>query len=82
MIKLLYKPVGLLMGAAGAWAAGAAVKKIWKATTGDDDTPDPSDPDSQWKAVIISAALQGAIFAIVKAAVERGGAASARRIGS
>ena len=39
-----------------------------------DDAPNATDQDRGWAEVLLAAAIQGAIFAVVKAAVERGGA--------
>ena len=73
MNKVLYKPIGLLAGVAGGLAAGWAVKKLWQLSTGDDDMPDATDTDRGWGEILTAAALQGAVFAIVKAAIDRGG---------
>jgi hypothetical protein len=78
--KVAYKPVGLALGALSGMAAGALFKQAWKMIGDDQDAPDATDEDRGWSEVLIAAALQGAIFAGVKAAVDRGGAAAARRL--
>ncbi|MFE1808685.1 DUF4235 domain-containing protein [Streptomyces sp. NPDC059533] len=78
--KIAYQPVGLLLGALSGLAAGAAFKQAWKMIGHDDDAPDATDENRTWREVLIAAALQGAIFAVVKAAVDRGGAAATRRL--
>ena len=78
--KLAYKPVGLLLGVAAGAVAGFAFKEVWRIVSGDDDTPDATDEDRGWGEVLAAAALQGAIFALVKAAVDRGGATGVRRL--
>ncbi|MFD3548679.1 DUF4235 domain-containing protein [Streptomyces sp. NPDC058655] len=78
--KAAYKPVGLLMGFAGGMAAGAAVKQLWKVVGGDDEAPDATDEDRGWREILFAAALQGAVFAVVKAAVDRAGATGIRRL--
>lgn len=77
---LAYKPVGLLAGAGAGVIAGAVVKRIWKLVAGMDDPPDARDESYGWAEVLAAAALQGAVFAIVKAAVDRGGAVGVRRL--
>ncbi|MFD7015325.1 DUF4235 domain-containing protein [Streptomyces sp. NPDC059928] len=77
--KIAYKPVGLALGAASGMIAGAAFKQAWK-MTGHDDAPDATDENRTWQEVLLAAALQGAIFAVVKAAVDRAGAATTRRL--
>lgn len=42
----------------------------------DDDAPDATDEHRTWQEVLLAAALQGAIFAVFKAAVDRAGAAA------
>jgi hypothetical protein len=78
--KIAYKPVGILLGIAAGSIAGAVFKKVWQVASGDDDTPNATDEDRGWVEILAAAALQGAIFAIVKAAVDRGGAAGVRKI--
>lgn len=78
--KLAYKPVGLLLGIAGGALAGLVFKEVWKLAAGDDDAPNATDEDRGWGEVLAAAALQGAIFAIVKAAVDRGGATGVRKL--
>ncbi|RSS66751.1 DUF4235 domain-containing protein [Streptomyces sp. WAC06614] len=78
--KIAYRPVGLLLGAASGMVAGAAFKQAWKMIGREDDAPEATDEDRTWQEVLIAAALQGAIFAVVKAAVDRGGAAATRRL--
>lgn len=78
--KLAYKPVGLLLGIGAGMLAGAIFKQVWKVTAGDDDAPDATDEERGWGEILAAAALQGAIFAVVKAAVDRGGAAGVRRL--
>ena len=78
--KIAYKPVGLLLGIAGGALAGFVFKEVWKIASGDDDAPNATDEDRGWGEILAAAALQGAIFALVKAAVDRSGAAGVRRL--
>ncbi|MFF0275682.1 MULTISPECIES: DUF4235 domain-containing protein [unclassified Streptomyces] len=78
--KIAYKPVGLALGAGSGLIAGAAFKQAWKLIGHQDDAPNATDEHRTWKEVLIAAALQGAIFAVVKAAVDRAGAAATRRV--
>jgi hypothetical protein len=78
--KIAYKPVGILLGIAAGSLAGFAFKEVWKIATGDDDAPNATDEDRGWGEILAAAAVQGAIFALVKAAVDRGGAASVRKL--
>ncbi|HEY3471070.1 MAG TPA: DUF4235 domain-containing protein [Amycolatopsis sp.] len=74
MNKVLYKPLSWVVGALGGILAGQVFKQVWKRVAGEDDAPDATDRDYTWRQVLIAAAVQGAIFAAVKAATERAGA--------
>ncbi|WP_284749381.1 DUF4235 domain-containing protein [Amycolatopsis sp. RTGN1] len=74
MNKVWYKPLSWVVGALGGVLAGQAFTQVWKRVAGEDDAPDATDRDYTWQQVIIAAAVQGAIFAAVKAATERAGA--------
>jgi hypothetical protein len=77
--KIAYKPVGILLGVAAGAVAGAVFKQVWRLASGDDDTPNATDEERGWVEILAAAALQGAIFAVVKAAVDRGGATGVRK---
>jgi hypothetical protein len=78
--RLVYKPFGLIVGATAGLIAGYVFKQVWRLASGDDDAPDALDEDRGWTEVLLAAAIQGAIFAIVKAAVDRGSAEGVRRL--
>ncbi|MEW1568973.1 MULTISPECIES: DUF4235 domain-containing protein [unclassified Streptomyces] len=78
--KIVYKPVGLALGAVSGMIAGAVFKQAWKMLAHDEDAPDATDEGRKWGEVILAATLQGAIFAAVKAIVDRSGAATTRRL--
>ncbi|MFE9252819.1 DUF4235 domain-containing protein [Streptomyces sp. NPDC007088] len=79
-VKIAYKPVGLVLGAVSGMIAGAAFKQTWKVVEGDDDAPDATDEDRSWRQILLAAAIQGAIYAVVKATVDRSGAVATRRL--
>ncbi len=78
--KILYRPVGLISGVIGGVVAGAIFKQVWKRIGHEDDPPDALEREYSWRDVLIAAALQGAIFAVVKAAIDRGGAKGFQQI--
>ncbi|MDO0909557.1 DUF4235 domain-containing protein [Streptomyces sp. DT2A-34] len=78
--KIAYKPVGLALGAVSGMLAGAAFKQTWKMLGHEKDAPDATDEDRTWQEILTAATLQGAIFAGVKAAVDRAGATATRRL--
>ncbi|MDV8068462.1 DUF4235 domain-containing protein [Rhodococcus sp. IEGM 1366] len=78
--KAMYKPLSLATSVIGGIAAGAVFQQIWKRVGRDEKAPDPQDLNRSSKEVLIAAALQGAVFAVVKAAVDRAGAKSYRAL--
>ena len=80
MIKIIYKPVSLLVSVLGGVLAGAIFKRIWKAAAGEDEAPKATDAQRGWREVLLAATLQGAIFAAVKAAVDRAAAEGTRKL--
>ncbi|MET7705650.1 DUF4235 domain-containing protein [Micromonospora sp. NPDC005413] len=78
--RVAYRPVGVLLGIAAGTVAGAIFRQVWKVTAGDGEAPNAIDEDRGWGEILAAAALQGAIFAVVRAAVDRGGAVSVRRM--
>ena len=77
--KAAYRPVGVLMGIAAGAVAGAIFRRVWQMTAGDGEAPSATDEDRGWGEILAAAALQGAIFSVVRAAVDRGGAVGVRR---
>jgi Protein of unknown function (DUF4235) len=80
MIKIIYKPVSLIVSVLGGLLAGAIFKRIWKLVAGEDEAPKATDSDHGWREILIAAAVHGAVFAVVKAAVDRGAAESTRKL--
>ncbi len=78
-MKALYQPIGLLFSVLGGLVASALFKQVWRAVAGEDDAPDAKDRERSWGEVLAAAALQGAVFATVKALVDRAGATGFER---
>ncbi|GEC02598.1 membrane protein [Streptomyces spinoverrucosus] len=76
---LAYQPVGWVLGYAGGALAGLAFRKTWMALRHEEDAPDALDPDRGWGEILLAAAIQGAIFAAVRSAVDRTGAKAIAR---
>ena len=74
--KILYRPVGSTSSIIGGVVAGQVFKQVWKrATAGPDgDAPKALESEYRMRDVVLAAAIQGAIFATVKAVIDRGGA--------
>lgn len=79
MIKLLYKPVSILVSVLGGLLAGATVMRVWKLVAHQDEAPKATDAGHGWGEVLAAAALQGAVYALVKAALGRAAAEGTRQ---
>ncbi len=80
MAKALYTPIGIVFGVLGGMVGGAIFKQVWKLVTDQDDAPAARESEYTWAEVLPAAAVQGAIFAVVKAAIDRGGARGFERL--
>lgn len=80
MKSMLYRPVGALLGVGAGLLAGALFNRVWQAVADGTDAPDATDEERGWGEILAAAALQGAIFAVVRAAVDRAGASGVRRL--
>jgi hypothetical protein len=78
--KIVYKPIGLVGSVLAGAAAGMIFKRVWQAAAGDATAPRPTDERRGWGEILIAAGLQGAIFAVVKAAVDRASATGVRSL--
>ncbi|HYI58558.1 MAG TPA: DUF4235 domain-containing protein [Microlunatus sp.] len=74
LAKIAYRPLGLAGSMLAGVAAGAVVKQIWKRVADADDAPAALESEYSLRTVLLGAALQGLVFAVIKAAVDRGGA--------
>jgi uncharacterized protein DUF4235 len=73
-MKFAYKPFGVLASVLGGLLAGMIFKRVWRAVAGEDDSPNATDRDRGWGEILGAAAIEGALFGAVKAAVDRAGA--------
>ena len=80
MAKALYTPISIVFSVLGGLLAGAIFKQIWKRVSDEEEAPKALESEYGWKEILPAAALQGAIFALVKAAVQRSGAQGVRRV--
>jgi hypothetical protein len=72
--KLAYKPVGASVSVVAGLIAGAIFKQAWRLVTHETDAPHATQRDRRWQEILAAAALEGAIFGLVKAALDRVGA--------
>jgi hypothetical protein len=74
MAKFLYAPFGILSGVLGGLIASTIFKQVWKRISNEPDPPKARQSEYGWRELLPAAALQGAIFTVVKTVVDRGGA--------
>ena len=72
-MKLLYRPIGIVLGLISGMLAKTVFNVIW-ARIDDEEAPKATIEGSGWAKVLLAAAVQGAVFQTVRAAVNRGGA--------
>jgi hypothetical protein len=80
MSKVLYRPIGMAFSIAGGLVGGMVFKQVWKRVAGEDEAPEATSSEYSWGQVLLAAALQGAIFGLAKAAIDRAGAIGVRKL--
>ena len=78
--KLAYRPIGLIGGILAGTLSGIVFKQIWKVVAQEEDAPGALQSEYSLPEVVLAAAIQGAIFAATKAAIERVGARGFKQV--
>ncbi len=78
--KLAYKPLATLVSVVAGIVATRLFSRVWTLVTDEDDAPQATQRDRHWKEILGAAALEGAIFGLVKAALDRAGAKGFQRV--
>jgi hypothetical protein len=78
--KIAYRPIGLISGVVAGAVSGAVFKQVWKLVAHEDDAPGAMQSEYTMPEVLLAAAIQGAIFAVTKAAIQRAGARGFTRV--
>jgi hypothetical protein len=78
-MKLVYKPIGLLLGLLAGILGRQLFNFVW-GKIDDEEPPEPTTQQTSWARVLAAAALQGAIFRVVRTAVDRYGAIGWRHL--
>lgn len=79
MSKTAYRMFSAVVGIGGGMVARALFHRLWHGVTGEDRKPEPTDRAAGWAQIVMAAALEGALFAAVRVAVDRAGALSVAR---
>jgi Protein of unknown function (DUF4235) len=74
--KILYRPWGIAASLIGGLIAGQIFQQIWKQAdpASPDDPPKPLESEYSLPKILLAALVQGAIFSVVRALINRGGA--------
>ena len=79
--KILYRPWGLAASLIGGVVAGQVFQQVWKRLDPDSsgDPPKPLQSEYRLRKILVAALVQGAIFSVVRALINRGGARAFER---
>lgn len=77
MIKLLYRPFGIVLGLIAGFLAKSVFNFVWSRID-DEEAPKATIEETSWVKVLTAAAVQGMVFQTVRAAVNRSGASGFR----
>ncbi len=79
--KILYRPVGLASSVLAGVIAGRLFDLAWKRVSAGEDADPPGALQTEYPLpeILLATALQGALFAVVRTVVARGGARAFER---
>ena len=78
-MTIIYKPIAIILGIIGGILGRQAFNQAWSKVD-NEEPPEPTTRDTSLHRVIMAVAMQGAIFALVKMAVQRTGAKAWRHL--
>ena len=78
--KLSYRAADLVADMIGGVFASLVFRRIWSLIEQGEDAPKPTDEQRGWREILLAAGLQGVIFALVKATIDRGAAEATRKL--
>jgi len=73
IVKLLYKPVGIVLGLIAGFISRKLFDRVW-ALIDREEPPKATTRDTTWPKVLAAAAVEGLTFKVTRAAVDRAGA--------
>ncbi len=76
---LAYKPIGMVFSILGGVLANIVFGQVWKRISDAPTPPNATDEDYTTREVLLAALLQGALFGLVKSAVDRAGMRAVKR---
>jgi len=72
--KIAYRPIGLIGSLVASSIAATLFQLVWKKLARAEDAPTAMKSEYRLREILLASALRGAIVAVVKALVSRGGA--------
>ncbi len=78
--KIAYRPIGMISGLVAGSLSGIVFKQVWKVVAKEEEAPSALQSEYRMREVVLAAAIQGAIFAATKAAVDRAGATGFKQL--
>ena len=76
---IAYKPIGMIFSILGGVLANIVFGQVWKRISNAPTPPNATDEDYSTRDVLLAAVLQGALFGLVKSAVDRAGMRAVKR---
>jgi len=76
---IAYKPIGMVFSILGGVLANLVFGQVWKRISDAPTPPNATDEDYTTREVLLAAILQGALFGLVKSAVDRAGMRAVKR---
>jgi nitrate reductase gamma subunit len=76
---IAYKPIGMVFSILGGVLANLVFGQVWKRISDAPTPPNATDEDYTTRQVLLAAVLQGALFGLVKSAVDRAGMRAVKR---
>jgi len=71
VVRILFAPFSIAAGILAGLLSSRLFELVW-GRIDDTEAPEPSQHDTNWGKVLAAAALQGFVFALVRAATDRG----------
>lgn len=78
-VKIAYKPLGLVFGVLGGVLANIAFGQVWKRISDAPTPPNATDEDYSTREVLLAGLLQGALFGLIRTAIDRAGMRGVQR---
>lgn len=80
MNKLIYRAINMGTSVLAGAVANAIFRRAWRLAAGQDEAPKATDEQRSWSEALLAAGLQGIVFALVKAVLDRSAAEGTRKL--